>query len=93
MKNYKLKNKEIKELNDFKKRGFKYIARHQAGAISVFKEKPERRSYPLSFFDTWGLSTVRENLKNRKDLKCDYDFIKWENEVLEIETVLNNISK
>nr|WP_312985343.1 hypothetical protein [Clostridioides sp.] len=88
----KLNDKEIIELEHMRDLGFKYIARHEIGRVELFKEKPERKSYPIGVYDIWGIGVYPvQNLKLCRETKLNYDFITWDNGTWKIEEILNNI--
>lgn len=87
----RLNDKEVTELKHMKDLGFKYIARHEIGTVTAFKEKPEKKIYPISTYGIWGIGYPVRNLHLCKDMKFNYEFITWDNGVWIIEEILNNI--
>jgi len=92
--NFKLniKCEEFAELENMSKLGYKYIAKHEIGDVSFFKETPERKHYKISTYDIWGIGEYpMKNLHLMKSTNLNYEFMTWDNGVFEIKEILNNL--
>lgn len=82
---------ELKYLSAF---GFKYIGRHEKGTVEVFKEMPVRdkvvNGSKHGGYDTWviGRYPIEDFSIYSKVKLGKYDFITWENGIVEIKSLI-----